>query len=270
MNIKSVSIIDNGNMKSIKAKEMAQEAIIKYGFVESNNNPDLVVAIGGDGAFINSLKNTNFSRKTLYVGIHTGHLGFLQEVRTEEIDLLFKTIKDGTYKVETLSIEQIEVIGDDDIQVFYALNEIVLREKKLKTIKLDITINEKHLQRFAGDGIVISTATGSTAYNNSLGGSIIYPNLKILQVLPLAPLPITKHYASLRNSVIVPENMTVSIIPEIEYQGNINLCIDGQDLHFPYVEKINITSAKEGISVLRFNNYDFWERINSKFLKLED
>jgi Predicted sugar kinase len=270
LDIKSVKIIDNRNVKSISAKKMVREAMMKYGFIENHNNADLVIAIGGDGAFINALKNTHFNRKSLYVGIHTGHLGFLQEVKVEEIDLLFKTILDGVYKVETLSIEQIEVIGEESVQTYYALNEMVLREQKLKTIKLDVSINERHLQKFAGDGIVISTPTGSTAYNNSLGGSIIYPSLHTLQVLPLAPLPITRHYASLKNSVIVPENMTISIIPEVEYQRKIHLCVDGQDLEFSYVEKINITSAKEGINVLRFNNYDFWERINSKFLKLED
>lgn len=270
MDIRSVKIIDNGNTKSISAKKMVREAMMKYGFTENSDDADLVVAIGGDGAFINALKTTNFNRKSLYVGIHTGHLGFLQEVKVDQIDLLFKTINDGIYKVETLSIEQIEIVGEKTTQKYYALNEMVLREKRLKTVKLDVSINGRHLQKFAGDGVVISTPTGSTAYNNSLGGSIIYPSLRILQVLPLAPLPITRHYASLKNSVIVPEDMTVSIVPEIEYQGKIHLCIDGQDLEFAYVGKINITSAKEGINVLRFNNYDFWERINSKFLKLED
>lgn len=270
MDIRSVNIIDNGDEKSISAKKRVIEAMTKYGFYESSENADLVIAIGGDGTFINALKKSKFNRKSMYVGIHTGHLGFLQEVKFNEIEILFEAINQGTYKVETLSIEQIEIISGYDTHKYYALNELVIREQNLKTLKLDVSINESHLQKFAGDGIVISTPTGSTAYNNSLGGAIIYPSLRILQVLPLAPLPITKHYASLKNSVIVPEEMTVSIVPDKEYQEKIYICIDGEDFRFTNVEKINITYAKEGIEVLRFNHYNFWERINSKFLKLND
>lgn len=266
--IKKIKIVTNNEEKSIKTKEILYKYIKDYNFIEVENNPDLVISIGGDGTFIKSLKETNFNTDILYVGIHTGHLGFLQEVQINQIKQLFDCIILNNYKIETLSTERIEVITNNGLLEFFALNEMVMREEDLKTLKFEVTINNKHFENFAGDGIMISTPTGSTAYNLSSGGSIIYPSLKTLQLLPLSPLPMSKHYSSLNNSVVVPENMTISLLIDNYYKEKIKLIIDGENISLDFIEKINITTASKGINVLRFNNYDFFERINEKFLKL--
>lgn len=266
MSIKRINIIDNNMEDSIKVRNQIKELIIKHNLIEDNENPDLIIAIGGDGAFIKALRENSFNTKALYVGILTGHLGFLQDVEVDEIDELFYIITNDKYKVETLSVEEIKVFTKDGIIEHLALNEVVLREIDCKTIKFDIKINDKHFEYFAGDGVVISTPTGSTAHNLSAGGSIIYPSLKTLQILPLAPLPMSKHFSTLRSSAIVPEDMTICLIPEDYYKDKIQLKIDGETFISNEIEKIEITTAKEGINVLRFNNYDFWERVNKKFL----
>lgn len=266
--IKRINIIDNGLKDSIEVKNSIKKLITKYNLIYDTMNYDLVIAVGGDGTFIKSLKETIFNTEILYVGVHTGHLGFLQEVQVEEIEKLFQNIITNDYKVEKLSIEKIDIITDNKTLEYYALNEGIIRDIDLKTIKMEVKINNKHYETFAGDGKSICTPTGSTAYNLSSGGSIVYPSLKTLQLLPLSPLPMSKYFTCLRNSVIVPENMVITLIPQKEYEKRIKLVIDGESIQLDneIVKQINITTAKEGISVLRFNRYDFWERINEKFL----
>ena len=116
------------------------------------------------------IKVSNFDSTPYYVGINTGHLGFLQEVKKEELDKLVKEIKRKKYKVSNIDIQETLINGKDKYQ---SLNEMVIRDGDLNVLKTDIYINDDFLEEFTGDGILIATSIGSTAYNISYGGSIV-------------------------------------------------------------------------------------------------
>lgn len=265
MHIKNIKIITNDTNKSEIAKATALKAIDKYGFTLSDKNPDLVIAIGGDGAFIKALHDNNFNNNCFYIGIHTGHLGFLQEIDNNEINNFFEDLSRTNYRVDEINVEKIMVYCNKGIFEHSALNEVTIRDGSLKTMFIDVKIDGYIFEHFAGDGLEICTPTGSTAYNLSLGGSIIYPGLSVLQVTPIAPIN-SEAYRSLKNSAIIPENIVIELYPINDSKDNVLLVIDGTAKTYEKVDKIEISTSKDKIKVLRLDHYNFWTRVKAKFL----
>ena len=125
-------------------------------------------------------------------------------------------------------------------------------------------INDVLLENFVGDGLLISTSCGSTAYNLSFGGSVVYNDLHTLQITPIAPLN-SKAYKSLINSIIVPENKLIKIIPT-KIVKDLHLVVDGENIIFENVKSIQTKTANKKIKILRLSVYDYTKVINEKFL----
>ncbi|MBQ9013723.1 MAG: NAD(+)/NADH kinase [Bacilli bacterium] len=264
LQIKRFKLFYNNNEKSIKAKDEVKEKLINNGFIEDINNFDLAIAIGGDGSFLRMVKNTNFNSNVLYVGINAGTLGFAQEVSIDEIDCFIDELKDGNYKVASIGVQETNVKTKDSDSNFYSLNEIVVREKELNTLVLDVNIQDVFLEEFIGDGMLISTSFGSTAYNLSFGGSIVYSTFHTLQLTPIAPLN-NKSYRTLLNPVILPENKVITLIPK--RSNDLLITIDGENKYYDNVIDVKTVVNKKRINCLRKKDYDFSKKINDKFLK---
>lgn len=262
--IKSFKLFPNNNEKSLEIEKIIKEKLLNNGFIESDDY-DLAIAIGGDGSFLRMVKNTNFNSDTLYVGINAGTLGFAQEVSADNIDKFILDLKNNRYKVDTIGVEKTKVITNDGNSNFYSLNEIVIRDKDLNTTIINIKIDDIVLEKFVGDGILVSTSVGSTAYNLSYGGSIVYNTLHTLQITPIAPLN-SKAYRNLLNSVVIPENKLITLIPNKD-KRNILITIDGENNVYDNVTKIETIVSKKRINCLRLNDYNFINIVNEKFLK---
>lgn len=260
--IKSFKIYSNNNDKALNATNIIKEKLIKNGLVESDEY-DLAIAVGGDGSFLRMVKYTNFNSDCLYVGINAGTLGFAQEVSLNNIDEFIRDIKNGNYKVDTIGVQKTKVVTKEGDSNFFSLNEIVIRDKELNTAVLDVLVDDVYLEEYHGDGLLIATSFGSTAYNLSFGGSIIYNTFHTLQITPIAPLN-NKSYRSLLNSVVLPEDKLVKIIPK---NKNILVTIDGENKIYDNVLYIETTIKEKRIKCLRSKDYDFSLKINEKFLK---
>lgn len=260
--IKSFKLFPNSNDKSHDIEQIIREKLIKNGFIERDEY-DLAIAIGGDGSFLRMVKNSNFNSDTLYVGINAGTLGFAQEVSVDNIDNFILDLKRNKYKVDTIGVQKTKVITNEGNSNFYSLNEIVIRDAYLNTANLSIKIDDEFLESYHGDGILIATSFGSTAYNLSFGGSIIYNTFHTIQITPIAPLN-NKAYRSLLNSVVLPENSLVEIIPE---NKDLLITVDGENNVYDNVIKIETSVKEKRIKVLRTLDYDFVKKINEKYLK---
>ena len=255
-----IKVFCNNNINSLKVLKELKEKIKKHNLELVENNFDIAIAIGGDGSFLRMVKECEFNQDILYVGINTGTLGFAQEIYPNNIDeFLDKLIKEE-YKIEKVAIQETKVYSDY-IKTYYSLNEIVIRDENLNVLKLDIKIDNTKLESFAGDGILISTSFGSTAYNLSYGGSLVYNELHTLQITPIAPLN-NKAYKTLTNSVIIPQNRTITL----ETNNSIILTIDGENIIYENIDKIE-TYVNKTIKFIRMNDYDYTKKINEKFLK---
>ena len=261
--IKRVKLFPNYNEKSRKQAEILKEKLEKNGYILDDQNFSLGIAVGGDGSFIRMVKECNFNEKIYYLGVNTGTLGFAQEIYPNDIDLFLDKLINNDFKIEEIGVEETKLKTKEGVLEFYSLNEILVRDKALNTMKLKVYINDYLLENFVGDGILISTSFGSTAYNLSFGGSIVYSDLHTMQITPVAPLN-SKSYQVLRNSVVIPENRIISLVPN-HSSKNLIITVDGENRFYNDVEKIEI-SVQRKIKFLRMNDYDYTKKINEKFL----
>lgn len=262
--IKNIRLFPNENSKSIEMAKLISNKLLENGFIVSEDKYDLAIAVGGDGSFLRMVKINSFNSDIYYVGINSGTLGFLQEVKVDEIDRFIMELKNNRYKVEEVGIQETIVNHNNESSRFYSLNEIVVRDKDLKMVKFDINIDGYLLERFIGDGILVATSTGSTAYNLSLGGSIVYSTFSSLQITPVAPIN-SKVYRSLVNSVIVPEKREIEIVPNGS-NNNLIVIVDGENNFYDNVSSITTKIEEKKIKQLRLSHYNFPQKINEKIL----
>ena len=259
----NVKIFYNNNDKSINTFNEVKDKLIKNGFNIVENDYNIAIAIGGDGSFLRMVKETNFKSDVLYLGINTGTLGFAQEIHVNELDELIENLKTENYKVNEFGVQETNIYSNNKNSKFYSLNDIVIRDMDLNTLKLDIFIDDALLEHFAGDGILVSTSFGSTAYNLSFGGSIIYNTFHALELTPVAPLN-NKTYRTLTNSLVLPQNKNIEIIPVSN--KNLIVTVDGENKYYENVDKIDTILSDKTIMCYQNIDYNFVKKINDKFL----
>ena len=263
--IRKIKLFANDNEPSQKVALFVRKKFEERGFLIVDDDFDLGIAIGGDGAFLRMIKNSNFCSDCYYIGVNTGTLGFAQEVSAEQIDSFVQMVCDRDFKVETIGIEEISITTADSISKHFALNEMVIRDQELNTTNITVKIDGVMLEEYAGDGLLIATSFGSTAYNLSFGGSIVYNTFHTLQITPIAPLN-NKSYRNLLNSVIIPDNRVITLLPRDD-KKNLLITLDGDNYSYSNVEKIETFIDQKFISILRMKDYDFSKKICDKFLK---
>jgi len=262
--INKVKLFANDNKKSKEIERYVRKVLLRNNFKIVDKNYDLAIAIGGDGSFLRILKYNNFNSNVFYIGINAGTLGFLQEIKPNEIKEFVYKLNHNAFKIEEVSIQESIISSDEANSIFYSLNEIVIRDLELNTIKMDIEIDNEKLESFVGDGLLISTSVGSTAYNLSFGGSIVYNNFHTLQITPIAPLN-NKSYRNLTNSVIIPENLTITLYPK-DKSADLIVTVDGENKKYNNVRRIETLVRDKKIKCIRMQNYNYTKIINEKFL----
>lgn len=262
--IKNIKLFINDNDKSLKVARLVEDTFLKKGFNIVEADFDLGIAIGGDGAFLRMVKNTNFDSIPYYVGVNSGTLGFMQEVKIDEIDNLVKEIEEEKFKVDEIGIQETKIIHGNNLSEFYSLNEILIRDKDLRVLKVAVNIDGDLLEYYTGDALLIATSHGSTAHNLSYGGSIVYNTFSSLQITPIGPIN-SKSYRSLPNSIIIPSQKEIEITGN-GYKKDLMITIDGVRNIYNDVENINTSIKDKKIKALRFSHYSFSHKINEKLL----
>ena len=118
--IKNIKIFANDNAESFMAGKLVKEKLERTGFCINNENYELAVAIGGDGSFLRMIKKNNFNSDIYYVGVNTGTLGFMQEIKMSEIDKFIEEILEEKYKVENIGIQEIIINNKEGMQKYYS------------------------------------------------------------------------------------------------------------------------------------------------------
>lgn len=262
-----INIISNYDEKSQEIAKILREKLEKQGFLipdKFDNKGELNICIGGDGAFLRAVHIYNFT-PIPFVGINTGHLGFFQEILPENIDSFIEKYINKDYVVEEIFLVSANIHTKNKELELCGVNEIVVKGIKSKVVHLQIFVDGNHLENFCGDGMIVSTPAGSTAYNFSSGGSIIYPSLNTLQLTPLSPIS-SKAYRSLPNSAIIPGDLKITIKPEYRYENSILIIVDGIEYKYDNIVEINFTVPEKTISRLNFDKNMYWNNLKSKFL----
>ncbi|MGB5823207.1 MAG: NAD(+)/NADH kinase [Proteocatella sp.] len=238
-----------------------------HGFSVYNSfvdDAELIIVIGGDGWFIKTIHDFEYPDIPI-VGINTGHLGFLQDINPCDIDLLIENYLNKNYCIMEIAPIKADIYMNCVQKTFFAINEVVIRGTKSRMIHLNLKINNSVIECFSGDGIIVSTPTGSTAYNYSSGGSIIDPSLESLQITPLSPTN-TNAYRSFTSSIITSPDSLIEINPEYRFEDSLLIVNDGIENQYNQISKVRLTTFTKKIKVLRLHSYDFWEKVTDRFL----
>ena len=219
---------------------------------------DIAISIGGDGTFLRTAALVG-SKAIPILGINTGRLGFLADVGTTEIEDTLNDIFKNHYRIEDRILLHFK-IGLDTKIYNYALNEIAIQKRDTSSmITINAFINGEYLTTYWGDGLIVSTPTGSTAYSISVNGPIIIPQAKTIVLSPIAP-----HSLNVR-PLIIPEDSRLSF--EVDSRStNFLIAVDGCSQAFPTRTKFEIEKANFPIKVIKRYNNTFYKTLRDKLM----
>ncbi|HES1936862.1 TPA: NAD kinase [Streptococcus pyogenes] len=264
--VKRVAIIANGKYQS---KRVASKLFSVFkddpDFYLSKKNPDIVISIGGDGMLLSAFHMYEKELdKVRFVGIHTGHLGFYTDYRDFEVDKLIDNLRKDKGEQISYPILKVAITLDDGRVVkARALNEATVKRIE-KTMVADVIINHVKFESFRGDGISISTPTGSTAYNKSLGGAVLHPTIEALQLTEISSLN-NRVFRTLGSSIIIPKKDKIELVPK--RLGIYTISIDNKTYQLKNVTKVEYFIDDEKIHFVSSPSHtSFWERVKDAFI----
>ncbi len=233
--------------------------VIDYDIVD--NNPEYVFSFGGDGTFLDAVKQ--YGPNPIYVPINFGTLGFYTSWNKENINLLAGEIKKNKLiEAETLEVSLYK--GETPSKTFICQNDATVLNP-IQTLMLDVYINSIEVEHFRGTGICVSTPSGSTAYNKSLGGSIFSPTKRLFQLSHIAPINNVK-FRNIGNSIVLDETEVLSMYPATSVFENTLLTIDRANVSLNGYDKIEFKLSNEHIKILVGENYNFYSRVKQSFI----
>jgi NAD+ kinase len=225
---------------------------------ELGGSVDLLVAIGGDGNLLRATRCISGHSVPL-IGINRGRLGFLTDVRPDQMLAAIDTVLEGDYLAEQrLMLKAVIRQGAKELHSLNALNDVVLQRSATGRILDFITMVDGHyVNAHGGDGLIVATPTGSTAYALSCGGPIIRPDVGALVMVPICP-----HTLSDRPLVIQSSSR---IVVEIPPGGSAEVTCDGEELGpLAASQHLEISAASEMLTLLHPNDYNYYELLRSK------
>ncbi|NRT88567.1 NAD(+)/NADH kinase [Clostridium beijerinckii] len=222
---------------------------------------DLLIVLGGDGTLLGIARSLNDSFNSPILGINIGNLGFLSSVDISDIDIALEKLKDGKYKFVDRMMLNCKVESDENKEELKALNDVVLARGTLsRMVKFTIFVDGKIYSTFKGDGLIIATPTGSTAYSFSAGGPFIYPDLELITITPICP-----HTKSMQTIVLKGDSI-IEIYADHE-EEKIYLTVDGQKaIKINHETSVKVSKNKKSVKLLVFDDYDYFKVLRSKIL----
>ena len=215
----------------------------------------VMVCCGGDGTLLEGIHR--LSDKTIPVaGINFGHLGFLTSATRDGVESLFEQIANRSLNIQPRSMLSIE---GKSLGRLFALNEVAAQRLEATMIKVVASVDNQIVAQYNGDGVILSSPTGSTAYSLSAGGPIVSPDCHCFLITPLAP-----HNFGMR-PVVIPDTAEVVLTIHTR-QGKAMLSIDNRTYSLSDGETITIRRAEEQILLVTPHNISFYETLHSKMM----
>jgi NAD+ kinase len=220
---------------------------------------EMIIVLGGDGTLL-SVARQVWNRDIPILGVNIGGLGFLTEIHLEELYRVMERVLQGDYTTDERDVLSASVIRrGTKIVEFIVLNDAVINKGALaRIIDLETTINGQYVTTFQSDGLIISTPTGSTAYNLSAGGPIVYPSLHTLIITPICPHTLTNR------PIVIPDDVEVQALLKSEEQEVI-LTLDGQQgFSLEYEDVVQVKKTEGRILLIKSPYRHYFELLREK------
>lgn len=228
-------------------------------FEDYNFDVDYVISMGGDGTFLKAASRVG-AKGTPIIGVNMGRLGFLADVLPGEVEAALDSLYAGECQIEEHVVIQVEAEGGVLAGNPFALNDIaVLKRDDASMISIRTQVDGEFLVNYQADGLIVTTSTGSTAYNLSNGGPIIFPQSSSLCLTPVAP-----HSLNIRPVVI---NDTAEITLDVESRShNYLVAIDGRSERMTEGTRLVIRKAAHTIKIVKQRNQRYFSTLREKLM----
>lgn len=228
-------------------------------FEDYNFDVDYVISMGGDGTFLKAASRVG-AKGTPIIGVNMGRLGFLADVLPGEVEAALDSLYAGECQIEEHVVIQVEAEGGVLAGNPFALNDIaVLKRDDASMISIRTQVDGEFLVNYQADGLIVTTSTGSTAYNLSNGGPIIIPQSSSLCLTPVAP-----HSLNIRPVVI---NDTAEITLDVESRShNYLVAIDGRSERMTEGTRLVIRKAAHTIKIVKQRNQRYFSTLREKLM----
>ncbi len=234
-----------------------------FNVVNESKEANIIIAIGGDGTFLQAVRKTGFRQDCLYVGIRSqNEAGLYCDFDIDDHDKMIDAMKNAEVEVRRFPVIEATVNGESTYQ---CLNECSVRSTLIKSIVVDVHIDDLHFETFRGDGLVIATPTGSTAYNKSVNGAVVDPKLPCFQVSELASLN-NNRYRTLGSSFILSGERTLKL--DVRQDGNDHPVIgmDNEAFSIRNIREVTIQLSDDVIKTVKMKHNTYWDRVKRTFL----
>jgi NAD+ kinase len=220
---------------------------------------DLIVVLGGDGTMISTARLTG-DREVLVLGINYGSLGYLTDFRIEEMFPALEMILADEYEIDRRVMLDVEHFrANEKLAEGRVLNDVVVNKSALaRIIEIEVNLNHLYVNSFRADGLIVATPTGSTAYNLSAGGPILYPSMNAVVLTPICPFTLTNR------PIVVPDEDEIEIKLKNDIEGVV-LTLDGQ-IGFPIKasDKVLIRKSATTFNLVQPPNRNYFDVLRNK------
>lgn len=254
--------IESDYYRCLSARNEVRKGAVKV-FSGHEFDADFVISLGGDGTFLRVVDGL-IGRDIPLIGINTGRLGFLSDVRSADVETALDAVFRGDYTLESRSVLMAEADGKPLSGRPYALNDIaILKRDDASMINIRTKIDGEHAVTYMADGLIVSTPSGSTAYSLSNGGPIVAPQTHVVCLTPVAP-----HSLTIR-PIVLPDNVEIAI--EVESRSrHFLVAIDGRSMTCEEHIGLTIRKASQDVKLVKRHGQSYFDTLRQKMMWGQD
>lgn len=234
-----------------------------FKIVNDAKEANIIISIGGDGAFLQAVRKTGFRQDCLYAGItREDESGLYCDFELDNFDKMIETMQYAPLEVRRFPVIDVCINNESS---FKCINEVSIRSQIIKTIVIDVMIDDMFFETFRGDGLIVATPTGSTGYNKSTNGAVIDPLIPCFQVSELASLN-NNRYRTLGSSFILSKGRALEL--DIIQDGNDYpiIGLDNEAYSIKNIKNITVTMDDSVIKTVKLKDNSYWNRVRKTFL----
>jgi NAD+ kinase len=227
---------------------------------ELGRHSDFLITLGGDGTLLSVARHA--PDHVPIIGVNMGTLGFLTEIRVEELPHVLERVIEGDYHVEPRVTFSVSVSGPDrdSDRRYRVLNDVAINKSAVaRIIEMRVRVAGLFVSSFRGDGLIVSTPTGSTAYNLSAGGPIIYPTMGAVVITPICPHMLTNR------PIVLPDELDIEIGLSTPDARDVYLTLDGQEgFEIHDADRVFVRKSEERVLLVQSPDKNYFDVLRNK------
>ncbi len=225
-----------------------------------SNWADLLIVLGGDGTLLSAVRAME-GRTIPILGVNLGGLGFLTEITLDEVFPVLEGILSGCMELEKrMKLDATVLRGGEPVGQYSVLNDVVVTSLLARIMDLRASVDGAYVTTYRGDGVIVSTPTGSTAYSLAAGGPIVYPTMDSILITPICPHTLTNR------PLVIPEGAAVELTLVEENESDVRVTFDGQvGVALQTNDQVIITKSRQHVDFIKPPATDYFQILRTKF-----